>query len=95
VRDDAPFPEEVLRGVRRAQGSRPPGEARLALDVLLDAQIPALIASGGHHDALERMCDAVATALGARRTRTPGAGHFVASAPGFADRLEQFLISAG
>jgi hypothetical protein len=94
LRDGAPLPEEVVRGVRRAQGSRPPGEARPALDVLLAAQIPALIASGGHHHVLERVCDAVATALDAQRTRTPGAGHFIASAPGFADRLEQFLISA-
>jgi pimeloyl-ACP methyl ester carboxylesterase len=95
VRDGAPLPEEVLHGVRRAQGSRPPAEARPTLDVLLAAQIPALVASGGHHHVLERMCDAVASRLGARRTRTPGAGHFIASAPGFADHLEQFLISVG
>jgi pimeloyl-ACP methyl ester carboxylesterase len=95
VRDQGPLPDVVLRGVRRAHGSRSPGEARPALDVLRDAQIPALVASGVHHDAVERMCDAVASALGARRTKTPGAGHFVAAAPGFADRLEQFLISKG
>jgi hypothetical protein len=39
------------------------------------------------------MCDAVATALDAERVIAPGAGHFVAAAPGFADRLEQFLTS--
>ncbi len=95
VRDRGALPEEVLRGVRRAHGSRSPGEARPALDVLRDAQIPVLVASGVHHDAIERMCDAVAGALGAQRAKTPGAGHFVAAAPGFADRLEQFLISSG
>jgi len=94
VRDQAPLPEEVLRGVRRAQGSRSPGEARPALDVLRDAQIPTLVASGDHHPALERMCDALAIAVDAQRTKAPGAGHFVAAAPGFADRLEQFLVSA-
>ena len=95
VRDHGPLPEEVQRGVRRAQGSRSPGEARPALEVLRDAQIPTLVASGGHHHAVERMCDAVASALNAERTETAGAGHFVAAAPGFADRLERFLISSG
>ncbi len=94
VRAQGPLPEEVLRGVRRAHGSRSPGEARPALDVLRDAQIPTLVASGEHHPALERMCDALAIAVDAQRTKAPGAGHFVAAAPGFADRLEQFLISA-
>jgi pimeloyl-ACP methyl ester carboxylesterase len=95
VHDHGPLPEEVQRGVRRARGSRSPGEARPALEVLRDAQIPVLVGSGGHHHALERMCDAVASALNAERTKTAGAGHFVAAAPGFAHRLEQFLISSG
>jgi pimeloyl-ACP methyl ester carboxylesterase len=94
VRDRGPLPDAVLGGVRRAHGSRSPGEARPALEVLREAGIPALVASGAHHDALERMCDAVASALGAQRLKAPGAGHFVAAAPGFADRLEQFLISS-
>lgn len=41
------------------------------------------------------MCDAVASALTAQRTKTLGAGHFVAAAPAFADRVEQFLIATG
>jgi pimeloyl-ACP methyl ester carboxylesterase len=86
-----PLPEEVARGVRRAHGSRPPSEARPRLEVLRDAGFLSLVASGDHHPAIERMCDAVATALGARRVTCPGAGHFVAAAPGFADQLEQFL----
>jgi pimeloyl-ACP methyl ester carboxylesterase len=93
VRDHGPLPEAALRAVKRVHLSRSPGEARPVLDVLRDAQIPALVASGGHYDPAERMCDAVASALDAERVRTPGAGHFVAAAPGFADRLEQFLIS--
>jgi pimeloyl-ACP methyl ester carboxylesterase len=88
---DGPLPDEVVRSVRRAQGGRPPSEARPPLSLLRDAGIPSLVASGDHHPAIERMCDAVATALGARRTTCPGAGHFVSAAPGFADQLERFL----
>jgi pimeloyl-ACP methyl ester carboxylesterase len=93
--DEGPLPDNVVCGVRRAHGSRSPSEARPALDVLRDAGIPSLVASGGHTPAVERICDAVATALNSQRLVAPGAGHFVAAAPGFADRLEQFLISAG
>jgi pimeloyl-ACP methyl ester carboxylesterase len=93
VTADGPLPQEVVRGVRRAHGSRPPSEARPELGVLRAAGIPSLVASGAHYPALERMCDAVATALDAERVIAPGAGHFVAAAPGFADRLEQFLTS--
>src|SRR5262249_35313817 len=90
-----PLSEDVARGVRRAQGSRLPGEAQPALDVLRDSHVPALVVSGGHEVALERSCDALAAALRAQRLMAPGAGHFVAAAPGFADRLEQFFLSAG
>lgn len=91
---EGPLPDEVVRGVRRAQGSRLPAEARPRLELLRDAGIPSLVASGGHASALERICDALATALDAERLVVPGAGHFVAGAPGFADQLEQFLASA-
>lgn len=94
VPEEGPLPEEVVRGVRRAQGSRPPSEARPRLEVLRDARVPSLVASGDHCAAIERMCDAATTALGARRVVFPGAGHFVAAAPGFAEELERFLTSA-
>lgn len=87
-------PEEVKRGVRRAQGSRPPGEACLPLHALARAGIPTLVASGDHVPVIERMCDAVAAALNARRVITPGAGHFVAAAPEFPGSLERFLLEA-
>jgi pimeloyl-ACP methyl ester carboxylesterase len=93
--DEGPLPEEVAHGVRRAHGSRVPGEARPALDTLRDAGIPVLVASGNHSPALERICDALAGALNAERLIAPGAGHFVASASDFAGRLEEFLVSAG
>jgi len=90
--DDGPLPDAVARGVRRAQGGRLPGEARPGLDVIRAAGIPTLVASGGHAPGLERICDGLATALDAQRLVAPGAGHFVAAAPGFSERLEQFLL---
>jgi pimeloyl-ACP methyl ester carboxylesterase len=91
---EGPLSEDVARGVRRAHGGRLPGEANPALDVLRDAAIPALVASGAHADGLERICDALAAELHAQRLVAPGAGHFVAAAPGFAAQLEEFLSSA-
>jgi pimeloyl-ACP methyl ester carboxylesterase len=90
---DGPLPDEVANGVRRAHGGRLPGEARpaLELEVLREAGIPSLVASGDHAPALERICDALAKALNAERLVAPGAGHFVAAAPGFTNRLEEFL----
>ncbi len=93
--DDRPLPDEVAAAVRRAHGGRLPGEARPELNVLRDAGIPSLVVSGDHAAGLERICDALATALDAERLVAPGAGHFVAEAPGFGKRLEQFLLSAG
>lgn len=90
---DGPLPEEVADGVRRAHGNRLPGEARPDLDVLREAGVPALIVSGDHAAGLERICDALASALGGERLIAPGAGHFVAAAPGFPCRLERFLAS--
>jgi pimeloyl-ACP methyl ester carboxylesterase len=94
VPDKGPLPEAVARGVRRAHGTRSPGEANLAFDAVRDAGIPILVASGQHMPAVERMCDATADYLHAQRIIAPGAGHFVASAPGFADQLDCFLSSA-
>lgn len=93
--NEGPLSDEVKRGVRRAHRIRSPFEADPALDVLRNAGVAALVASGGHTPAIERAADALATALDATRLVVPGAGHFVAAAPGFADRLEEFLVSAG
>ncbi len=89
--DDGPLPDDVAFGVRRAHGARLPGEAHPNLAALRG--IPSLVASGGHAAGLERICDALATELEAERLLAPGAGHFVAAAPGFAERLDQFLTS--
>jgi hypothetical protein len=91
--DEGPLPEQVANAVRRAQSKRLPGEARPALDVIRGAGVPALVASGDHYGGMERLCDALADALNAERVVASGAGHFVPAAPGFADRLEKFLLS--
>jgi pimeloyl-ACP methyl ester carboxylesterase len=91
--DEGPLPDAVARGVRRAHGGRRPSEARPALELIRDAGIPSLVASGDHAPAMERICDALSTALDAERLVAPGAGHFVADAPGFVDRLREFLAS--
>ncbi|MEU9144060.1 alpha/beta fold hydrolase [Streptomyces sp. NPDC048349] len=89
--DDGPLPEHVVAGVRRAHGGRLTSEARPQLDAIRDAGVPVLVASGDHAAAYERICDALADALRGERSVHPGAGHFVAAAPGFAERLETFL----
>jgi pimeloyl-ACP methyl ester carboxylesterase len=89
--DDRPLPEAVANGVRRAHGGRTPGEARPALERIRDAAVPSLVASGDHAPGIERICDALAVALDAQRLVAPGAGHFVAAAPGFTERFERFL----
>jgi pimeloyl-ACP methyl ester carboxylesterase len=93
VPDTGPLPENVVQAVRRAHGTRSPSEARLALDVLREADIPVLVASGEHASFLERAADALAVELNAERLVAPGAGHFVAGgarfrrAPGAVPRL--------
>jgi pimeloyl-ACP methyl ester carboxylesterase len=91
VTGDGPLPDDVANGVRRAHGGRLTGEARPRLDLIREAGVPVLVASGDHAAGLERICDHVAEALGAQRAVHPGAGHFVAAAPGFAERLDEFL----
>lgn len=92
--DDGPLPDEIASGVRRAHGGRLPGEARPALELVRDAGIPSLVASGGHAAGLEHICDALSAGLDAQRLVAPGAGHFVPAAPGFVNRLHEFLGSA-
>jgi pimeloyl-ACP methyl ester carboxylesterase len=95
VPDEGPLPEAVAAGVRRAHGGRSPSEARPPLELVREAGVPCLVASGGHDRGVERICDLVASALEAQRIVAPGAGHFVAAAPGFAESLEAFLRAAG
>ena len=93
--EEGPLPEAVAAGVRRAHGGRSPSEADPPLDEIRAAGVRCLVASGAHDPSAERICDLVTQALDAERVVAPGAGHFVAAAPGFADRLERFLRTAG
>ncbi|WP_157978871.1 MULTISPECIES: hypothetical protein [Nocardia] len=79
--------------MRRAHGGRLPREARPRLEAIRAHGTPTLVASGGHAPALERICDRLADVLDSQREVAPGAGHFVPAAPGFAERLERFLVS--
>jgi pimeloyl-ACP methyl ester carboxylesterase len=91
---EGPLPAKLAHTIRRAHGGALPGEARPALQALRSAEVPSLVASGGHSVAVERICDALARELGAERIVLAGAGHFVQSAPGFTERLTQHLASA-
>jgi pimeloyl-ACP methyl ester carboxylesterase len=94
VPEDGPLPSQVVAAVERAHGGRLPGEAQPDLERLKVAGVPALVASGGHSAAVEKISDAVAQELGAQREVFEGAGHFVQEAPGFAARLEAHLEAA-
>jgi pimeloyl-ACP methyl ester carboxylesterase len=94
VRDDRPLPARVASSVRRAHGGALPGDAQPDLETLRVAEIPSLIASGGHSVALERICDAVASRLRGERFVVVGAGHFVQSTEEFSERLTRHLADA-
>jgi len=86
--------DDVRQAMELGRKLRSPWEARPRLDAIAAARIPALVVSGAHHGALERLCDAVAAQLGAQRARLPGAGHAVQRAPGFNSVLERFLTAS-
>jgi pimeloyl-ACP methyl ester carboxylesterase len=94
VPQDGPLPPQVVAGVQRAHRGRLPGEAQPDLGRLKAAGVPALVVSGGHSPAVERLSDAVARELGAQREVFPGAGHFVQEAASFSTRLEEHLEAA-
>ena len=74
-----------------ARNHRSPREAQPDFAAIREAGIPALVCSGVHEEALERLADAQAELLGGERARLPGAGHAVPRAPGFNERLTEFL----
>src|SRR4051794_11761108 len=83
--------ELIREAIEAARGGRSPSEARPDLDALAGAGLPGMVVSGGPHDGIEALCDALAERLRARREVVPGAGHAVPRAPGFNDVLEDFL----
>jgi pimeloyl-ACP methyl ester carboxylesterase len=83
--------ELIREAIDAARGGRSPSEARPDLDAIADTGLPVMVVSGGHHDGIEALCDALAERLHARREVVPGAGHAVPRAPGFNEVLEDFL----
>jgi hypothetical protein len=73
---------------------RPPWEAEIPLDALGAAPFPKLVVSGAHDPAFDAVCDVLETRLGAERAVLPGAGHSLARAPGYPQRLLEFLGAA-
>ncbi|WP_191093874.1 alpha/beta fold hydrolase [Nocardia colli] len=86
--------DDIRQAMRLWRDLRSPREAKPRFEAIVEAHIPTLVVSGQHNTGLERLCDAVATELGAQRAHIPGAGHAVARAPGFNTVLETFLTAA-
>jgi pimeloyl-ACP methyl ester carboxylesterase len=72
-----PIPEPLLAGTRALRDTRHPSEAEIPLEDLAAAEFPILVVSGGHSDAFDAICDAIAEGTRARREVVPGAGHLV------------------
>ncbi|MGW0514548.1 alpha/beta fold hydrolase [Streptomyces olivaceoviridis] len=91
ARYPAPLPEELSRSARRlSPDTRWPWDAVVPVRELRAAPFPVLIVSGGARPVFERISDALADQLGARRLVVPG-GHAVQNtgAP-FNTALEEF-----
>jgi pimeloyl-ACP methyl ester carboxylesterase len=89
------LPGELMRGVELLRRERPSWEAEIPVERLAAADFAVLVISGGHSDAFEAVCDALADALSAERAVITGRGHTVPStgAP-YNERLEGFLRQA-
>jgi pimeloyl-ACP methyl ester carboxylesterase len=72
------LPPALEQGARAAIAERFPSEAEIPLATLRVASFPKLVISGGHHAALDAVCDVLERELGAERAVIPGAGHSVA-----------------
>jgi len=89
------LPPVLREGVRLLLAERPPWEAEVPVEALRDAQFEILAISGGHSEAFDAVCDALAEKGGARRATIAGRGHTVPSvgAP-YNDLLREFLEEA-
>jgi pimeloyl-ACP methyl ester carboxylesterase len=89
-----PLPPELEASVRAMMVERAPWEAETPFDELSAAPFPKLVVSGAHSEAFDAVCDVLERELGAERAVLPGAGHSIPRAPGFNERLEEFLLRA-
>ena len=85
------LPPQLKQGIRATMAERPPWEAEISLDELAATPFPKLVVSGAHHPAFDAVCDVLEARLGAERAVLPGAGHSLARAPGYPERLRAFL----
>jgi len=90
----SPLTPELEQGARTLIVERAPWTARIPLDELAATPFPKLVVSGAHHPAFDAVCDVLQERLGAERLVLPGAGHSVQRAPGFDERLGDFLTRA-
>jgi pimeloyl-ACP methyl ester carboxylesterase len=89
------LPPELMHGVELLKRERPSWEAEIPLEALSSAGFPVLVISGGHSEAFEAVCDALAEALSGEREVIPGRGHTVPSTgPPYNERLESFMRAA-
>ena len=93
MRLSEPLPPAVEQGAQAAMVERPPWEAEIPLDELAAAPFPKLVISGAHNAAFDAVCDVLEERLGAERAVLPGAGHSLPRAPGYAERVGEFLAS--
>jgi pimeloyl-ACP methyl ester carboxylesterase len=89
-----PLPPALEQGAQAAQVERPPWEAEIPFEELAAAPFPKLVISGAHNAAFDAVCDVLERRLGAERAVLPGAGHSLPRAPGYPERLAEFLDSA-
>ena len=89
------LPEELIHGVELLKRERPSWEAEIPLERLAAAGFPVQVISGGHSEAFEAVCDALADALSAERVVISGRGHTVPSTgEPYNERLEAFMRAA-
>ena len=74
--------------------TRPPFQADPDLRAIAAAPYPVLLVSGSGRPGFVRMCDLIAERVGGERLTIEGAGHAVQRAPGFNEKLEEFLLRA-
>jgi pimeloyl-ACP methyl ester carboxylesterase len=85
------LPPQLEQGIRATMAERPPWEAEIPLYELAATPFPKLVISGEHNPAFDAVCDVLETRLDAERAVLPGAGHSLARAPGYPERLLEFL----
>jgi pimeloyl-ACP methyl ester carboxylesterase len=89
------LPDWLEHGAKLVARERPPWEADVPLDVLAAAEFPKLVISGGHSEAFDRLCDVLATAIGAERAVLPGRGHTIPSlGEPYNALVDRFMASA-